>query len=484
MGDTVEFDPQGQQPTFVGKGSKIEHPDLLPLFWGPYWPGSDPMTSIEILQAVHALADGPYLDGLKQYGYVGPVSVRDPMYVSYQPNVSNGQPTSVTRAVYNMIQDLLNKDEIANVDDNHDLIVAVFLDPSIPQVSTISGSNTALDNPEFLDDATRFEVLWVLTASLNFGSVMRIFSHELVESITDPYGTGWEQTSPPPPPNQGQIGDVCNQPGIVDGVGVVAYWSSADRACIIPTSGARRLTLAPPTINQTDNPRVPKQAFVDLGTLCARDFFDYVEATYEHSIQLHADIVGYESPSITWTINGEPVPLLDGTLEVPATWDDLPVSRFSRVVIRRPTATLQTLKLSPESTDIRIDIGPGQGNVNLEIVCSAVESFDSISNGGRGLTNHHAVLSLPVTNQKLEWGQRYQDAVKNCQHVRHLAAGPTPSIGPSTPGDPFNIAQALRRLLADSGSQQSERLLRAAALIKNHSQEVAEALESQAEELK
>ncbi len=478
MGDVVEFSPPGPNPTFVGKGSKIEHPDLLPLFWGPYWPGSDPMSSGEILKAASTLLGSPYLDGLKQYGYVGPVSMRDPMFVSYQPNVADLQATSITTAVNNMINDLLDKDQIANVDDNHDLIVAVFIDPSVPAPSTEIGSNQDIDDPEFLDDDTRFEDFWVITASRDLRTVMQIFSHELVESITDPFGTGWEQTFPLPPPNEDQIADVCNQPGIVNGVGVVAYWSNTDQACIIPTSGTRRVTLSSPIVNQTGETSVWKQVYVDLGTLCAKGFFDYTEYNYGNSIQIHADIVGYESPIVRWTINGQPVPVILGTLQVAATWDNPPASRFSPVIIRKPTATLQTTCSSDHAADISIDIAVGEGNVDLEIVCQAVESFDSSSEGGKGLTNHEALLSFTVTNQKLDWGQGYSDAVQSCQHVRHLAAGPGTN---PRPGDPFDIAQALRQLF-NSGTQQSERLLRAAELIRNHSEELAEALTSQAQE--
>src|SRR5277367_2315333 len=88
MGDTVTFNPPGGAVTFAGHGSRIEHPDVLPIFWGPYWPGTGSFAIPSIMKEIDSLSRSPYFDGLKQYGYVGPVSIRDPMIISYQPNVT------------------------------------------------------------------------------------------------------------------------------------------------------------------------------------------------------------------------------------------------------------------------------------------------------------------------------------------------------------------------------------------------------------
>jgi hypothetical protein len=77
MGDIVTFSPNtAVNPTFVGKGSKIEHPDLLPIFRGAYWPGSGDLTVGSIMNGIYSIVGGPYLQGLRQYGYAGPVNVR------------------------------------------------------------------------------------------------------------------------------------------------------------------------------------------------------------------------------------------------------------------------------------------------------------------------------------------------------------------------------------------------------------------------
>src|SRR5438876_354275 len=94
MGDIIKFTSPAGTPTFVGKGSKLEHPDILPVFWGPYWPGGAAVNTGAIMQAIRSVCTGPYLNGLKQYGYAGPPSVRNEMIVSSMPGIAPApQPT-------------------------------------------------------------------------------------------------------------------------------------------------------------------------------------------------------------------------------------------------------------------------------------------------------------------------------------------------------------------------------------------------------
>jgi hypothetical protein len=79
-------------------------------------------------------------------------------------------------------------------------------------------------------------IAWV-TNNGTLSSVTTIFSHELVESVTDPEGTA--VTGVPGTCNQSgwcEIGDICNATGMVNGVVVQSYWSDEDQACVIPTT--------------------------------------------------------------------------------------------------------------------------------------------------------------------------------------------------------------------------------------------------------
>ena len=62
-----------------------------------------------------------------------------------------------------------------------------------------------------------------------------VFSHELVESVTDPEGSAITGTGC----NQGgwcEIGDVCTaNTAVINGVTVQRYWSQVDGQCVVPT---------------------------------------------------------------------------------------------------------------------------------------------------------------------------------------------------------------------------------------------------------
>jgi len=478
LGDIVTFNPPGGTPTFVGRGSKIEHPDVLPIFWGPYWPGSGSLTTSAIMQAIRSVASGPYLDGLKQYGYEGPTSVRGEMIDSSTPGIN---PTSSAKnygdVVYDFISNLLDNDSIDNVDDNHDLVVAVFLDPSIPPPPGATGANSSIEKFEFLDDNTRFEWAWIATGGRDVQAVSQTFSHELVEAITDPFNTGLHQTAPASASDQGQIGDVCNQPATIGGAGVVAYWSTADNACIIPTPGTRRvyLTIDVTAIESHDGPA--ERVYVDLGRpLCDAGYFDYVERTYRNNIIVKADLRGYESPIVGWTINGQTVSLYEDNIEVNATWQEPPYSNLWVPRFRKPTATLGARHSSPSATELDITVGPNEGNVALSIGCFVSESFDVST--GTGSTTRTATLQILVTNQEIAWGQAYKDAKKACEHNKNRYVGPAGGVRPPQPGDPPDLAQILVKLLTENGPNRTASIEQAAQLVRNFNNELADALMS------
>ena len=461
MTQIVKFAPNVAAPTFTGRGSKIEHPDIQPIFWGPYWPGGGSVTSAAIMQAVRSITAGPYLSGLIQYGYSGQCSVRNEMYISSSPNIVLAPPgpginqsATVGNAVFSLIDSLVDDDRIENVDDNHDLIVAVFLDPSVPIPQNMTGgvtlgANNSIEKFEFLDDNTRFEYCWIGTAGASAAAIAATFSHELVESITDPFNTGWTQTSPPPSAGQGQIADVCNQNGSSAGTGVVAYWSIADGACIIPTAGARRVSIVTSVqeIARKDGPT--QQAFVDMGKLCGAGFFDYFDLTYHNRVVIRADVQGYESPFAQWTINGQTVPFFTGTLNLEATWEVAPASKYTVIQLHDPVARLLTMASSPGTLQVTADVGPDQGNVLLSISCSVSESFDTASAGGLGTSVIKRSTLLEVKNQELVWSEEYKRARKHCREIQGLADGPVTDFGPPRPGDPPDLAQIFVHLLQE-----------------------------------
>jgi len=209
--------------------------------------------------------------------------------------------------------------------------------------------------------------------------------------------------------------------------------------------------------------------------LCPAGYFDYVERTFQNEATVSASIVGYESPLVTWTINGHAVPVGFGTIDVDVTWDLPPRSKATSVPFRKPTATLTTWTLSLSSTQLVIRVGPNDGNATLTVECTVVESFDNVNLAGAGSTVRSDSLVVDLTNQKIECGQEYKDAAKHCSDLKHQAADPVPLPEPK-PGDPPDLAQLLVRLLTEKGSNARERLDQAADLVRNRSTELSDTL--------
>ena len=496
MGDTITFAPNtGTNPVFDGRGSKIEHPDVLPIFWGSGWPGTGDITVRSIMDGLRAMVNGPYLDGLKQYGYVGPVQIRDAIVdrpvldiALPAPTPGTNQSNVISDKVYDYLGWLLRNDKIDNVDDNHDLIIIVILDSTVPlpavvdaagKKSFVAGSNNMIEETEILDDNTRFEWAWVCSSRPSVADVLTTLSHELVEAITDPFGSGWHQVQPPPDSNEGQIADVCDQQAIVNGAPVAAYWSAADGACIVPTAGTRRIALSF-TLDKhepTDGP--PKSGWVDLPVICGGGgYFDYHERTYHNLVRVTAKLEGYESPVVSYKLNGKQVPLGAGSIEVDVTRD---VPRSNPIfpdldLIRPSTAVLKTWVASPMSPELKFDVGPDEGNVSISVELEVAESFDNPSNGGFETTKRKAFLDIDLVNQEIIWESRYDSVMKNCNRMMHLSDGMGLVIGPPQPGDPGDLAEIITRAIQDRGESRHSSLSHAAELVKTSRPEVAAAL--------
>lgn len=498
MGDIITFSPNiGTNPTFGGRGSVLQYPDIQPIFLGACWPIGCAVTSNDIMKALYLLVGGPYLQGLSQYGYVGPAQVRNAIIDNTPTSIpvpapapSVNQTKVIDNAVRAYIRSLVKNDGIDNVDDNHELIVMVFLDPSIPgpidtdsagNQSGPSGANTPVEIFELFDDNIRFQYAWIISAASDLTGITRTFSHELVESISDPFNSGWFQTTPAPGPGSGQIGDVCNQPVYVNGVWVSAYWSNADNACIVPTSGTRKLSLSQ-TLDKhepTDGPT--RRGYVDFPIICGgARYFDYFERTFLNVLTVHAKFDGYESPLVDYTINGQEVSILQGTVDVDADWDIPRSNPLFPDFSLRPPARLITWKPSPMSTELKISVGPHAGNTSLRIVATVSESFDTPSAGG-GSTKRTAVLDIDLKNEEVIWGSGHDSAVKNCDRIEHLADGPEVVFGPPRPEDPFDMVNIVIRAVRDKGASRAENLMNAAQLVKSSRPEVAEALEALAQ---
>lgn len=500
MGDIITFSPNtGVNPSFVGRGSKIEHPDLLPVFWGSNWPGDNSVSVRNIMAAIYTLINSPYLEGIRQYGYAGPVQVRNAIIDTNPMNMVMPVPApgiSQTSAIGNRVRDYIDwyvrNEKIDNVDDNHDLLIMVFLDSSVPlpidtdgagNISSSNGAHSTYERSEFLDDNIRFPFAWVDTSRNNLDAIVRTFSHELVEAITNPItrdgGTGWVETSPNP---GGEVTDVCDQPAIVNGVPVKAYWSIADNACIVPTSGIRRLSVSQALEKREPHDSPTKKGYVDFPIICGGGrYFDYHDRTYLTVLRINSNVQGYESPRITYKISGQPVPILQGIIEIEATWDK-PKSNplFPDFIFKTATARLVTWNPSPMSNFITITVGPNEGSTQFSVEVSVAEAFDDISAGG-GSTQRTAYLDIDLKNQEIIWESSHDAAVKNCERNENLADGGGVVFGPPQPGDPPGLQDIVLDAVREQSALRNEKLQQAAKLVELSRPAMATALKALAQ---
>jgi len=506
-------------PTFVANGSKIEKPDLQVVFWGPYWPGTGQLTVGSLMQAVTTLVTGTFLEGMKQYGYTGPVNLRQPIVNTGNPNFTLPPPaknldqsTTTFSAIRSLVDAMMQNNAMGDVSSNHDLLVLVFLDPSFvyPQTYDAAGNSTGYvygaHGPYIvnraLQPAIRFSMGWVGTQPASglsaFDRATATFGHELVESISNPFGgSGWVQTSPASGPSAGEIGDICNNTVCVaDSIAVEPYWGVQQKACILSTE-TRSLTLSQPIIKHLPHDGPTQYAVVELGPLCGKGTFDFVERTWDNVVAVTAVHPGYQVPVLKWWINDTPVAGGSSTILAPCTWKtptspnlgaikDTPDGSVLKVPLAAaasehgvvvghpgtpisqlpgnpvltsvgttpghpvlggggpmhnpfgdttPHLTVATLRLAVIGSVLTIECGPGQGNVSLNVKCRAVENWDSIA-GTTVTTQITTSAVVTMDNQDIVWGTHYQQAVTDCWKKTHKGqAGGIPGI-PLNPVDP------------------------------------------------
>jgi len=241
----------------AGPGKTLTHPHVSLIFWGGWWAGN-PLAN-QVVNTVNGLLAGSYMSYLAQYG-VHRGDVRGAIYaVDREPGLA-----FTDKDVANLVIALLDDDQLPEPDDIWPNIYAVMLPtnsayaglaPLDPQplppgaVSSVTGTNFRVTWHDYdagdVDNDPAY-CLWVGNdGTLDY--LMTIFSHELVEIVTDPNGgDGVVQVAPPALGGANQIGDVgtawCDS--VPNGGRAQSYWSIADNALVLPKRYSVRRTLA------------------------------------------------------------------------------------------------------------------------------------------------------------------------------------------------------------------------------------------------
>jgi hypothetical protein len=244
-------------------GAVLPYAQILYFFWGSAWqntslsPGvGDIFVALEGLDDRYANPRTNYFSGLLQYGVGGPggtgpvsggfMSSGPPVIIPTNPPNNpfsvNDVANEMTAILNNATLDIqlgLNNPEYGPAN-----FFVFFMPPGYPTTGAF-GAHT------FTND--QYGKRWPF-AYLSYGTLAQItavFTHELVETMTDPYGDAW-QVNPRNPTSWNEIGDVCASAALVNGVTVTSYFSGIDGACIVPSPPPPPPPALPPGDYQID----------------------------------------------------------------------------------------------------------------------------------------------------------------------------------------------------------------------------------------
>jgi hypothetical protein len=171
--------PPSSTTVSYGGGRTMSQASLYPIFWGDAWknPPAGFPTIDNVLNDIAAMAASPYLTGLSQYIPGIPVARLEQAYFvdGYNPPGSFTSVDTDYIAWYMMAY--------GPIPEALDTVVCVMMPPGITHPG-LNGEHSFTIVPNL----NTIPVLWVLYRSR--AGISCTFSHELVETMTDPDGTG------------------------------------------------------------------------------------------------------------------------------------------------------------------------------------------------------------------------------------------------------------------------------------------------------
>ena len=219
--DSVRPADSVQQPDYTvtsttdGGGLVLTSIEVAAVFWGTYWSNTSPAPSPDsdtYYQAFVGLVTGPYMTGLRQYRGVGPGIMLGKFINDIGPDPINGYSDSdVTNMLVYFIQ---TNSSIPPPIAGHTRFYAVVTPPGINN----GNSGDVGEHRTFTYNGITAYYAWVdsigtLQDSASLG-VVNIFSHELVETATDPDDTSGIHVQGKNPDGSAvvndEIADTCN----------------------------------------------------------------------------------------------------------------------------------------------------------------------------------------------------------------------------------------------------------------------------------
>jgi hypothetical protein len=258
---TIVFQPQfGPETVLATSGpERFSNNPVHLIFWGSQWHGDTSPAARTIKDAANRVLTSTYLSGLAEYGSSGGAFLDISTFDNNDPASSNPgkfTPQALDAIVSNATHNSLPRADTGDTGSNRRIYV-VITPPGYTASGGGSGYNSSFPDPFHLLFTTHYvqtPVIWCSTAGdinnfsgPNLDYFTSVFSHEMAEIQTDPYGNGlhvalgtsWHGGG------DNQIGD--GEPaGItygyrLNGALVQPYWSAGFQAFIVPDGRSNQM---------------------------------------------------------------------------------------------------------------------------------------------------------------------------------------------------------------------------------------------------
>ena len=215
-------------------GALIANAQLELVFWGDAWQSTTGPSAGDVVNAINRILASPYLLALAQYGFQS-AAVRGSTIVTSPAPPADYSMEDVGNLIWNLIDDGKFPEPD---DDGGRILYMVFMPPGTNPPRDIRGEQIRGEHGDPIDFDPPIDVDYAWVGFVSYGSldyITDVFTHELVEAITDPepHDPAWLMNRII---NKGdEIGDACNNTvDYLDGILVQAYWSERQKACVIP----------------------------------------------------------------------------------------------------------------------------------------------------------------------------------------------------------------------------------------------------------
>ncbi|HKI37515.1 MAG TPA: hypothetical protein VKA46_37010 [Gemmataceae bacterium] len=256
---TIVFSPYfGPETTYppltAAPNDGMQNPNVYFIFAGAYWRQAGQAQENSVVASAKRLLSGPYLSGLTQYGSDGRATFagfwQDDHTVA-ETTAGDHPEDLVDQFVQNSIASHPGHAPGSNDDAQHAPIYVAVFDPT-QGGSTLSWNHWDLNNHQILHIVSLAATFLPHTSVLD-NTITATFSHELVETISDPDKNGVHAYPPASLPASLSPGggQICDGPEAgsynyrLNGDLVSPYWSRQDNAFIVPDGNSQKFYLSP-----------------------------------------------------------------------------------------------------------------------------------------------------------------------------------------------------------------------------------------------